>query len=127
MILIDTNVWIEFFKHNHLFSEKVSEMLKNKAIVAYEPIFSELLYGVRAKKDKEMILNYWDVLPKITLPENAMLKAAEYANHNNFHNLGIGLMDALIIKASIDGKHAIWSLDKKINKIIDSNYIYQPE
>ena len=126
MILLDTNVWIEFYKQNNLYIEEISELLKNKVIIAYEPIFSELLYGVRAKKDKEMILNYWDVLPKITLTENAMLKAAEYANLNNFHNLGIGLMDAIIIKASIDGEHSIWSLDKKINNYIDPKYIFQP-
>ena len=126
MILIDTNVWIEFFKQNNLYSEIISVLLKNKVIIAYEAVFSELLYGVRAKKDKEMILNYWEVLPKITLTENAMLKASEYANFNNFHNLGIGLMDALIIKASVDGKHSIWSLDKKINNNIDPKYIYQP-
>lgn len=127
MILLDTNVWIEFFKQNNLYAEKISVLLKNKVIIAYEPIFSELLYGVRTKKDKEMILNYWNVLPKITLSENAMLKAAEYANLKNFHNLGIGLMDTLIIKVSIDGKHAIWSLDKKITKYIDPKYIFQPE
>lgn len=126
MILIDTSVWIEFFKQNKLYAEPISVLLKNKAILAYEPIFSELIYGVRAKKDKEMILNYWDVLPKITLFENSMLKAADYANQNNFHNLGIGLMDALIIKVLIDGNHSIWSLDKKINKTIDSKYIFQP-
>ena len=127
MILIDTNVWIEFFEQNNLYVQEISVLLKNKVIIAYEPIFSELLFGVRAKKDKEMILNYWDVLPKITLTENVMLKAAEYANLNNFHNLGIGLMDALIIKATIDGKHSIWSLDKKINNYIDPKYIFQPE
>ena len=124
---MDTNVWIEFFKQNSLYVDGISVLLKNKVIIAYEPIFSELLYGVNAKKDKEMILNYWDVLPKITLSENAMLKAAEYANLNNFHNLGIGLMDALIIKALIDGKHSIWSLDKKINNYIDPKYIFQPK
>ncbi len=126
MILMDTNVWIEFFKQNILYVEQVSELLINKAVVAYEPIFSELLYGVRTKKDKEMVLNYWDVLPKIPINKNAMLHAAEYANLNNFHNLGIGLMDALIIKATIDEKHIIWSIDKKINKIIDPKFIFQP-
>jgi len=54
-----------------------------------------------------------------------MIQAAEYANIQNFQQLGIGLMDALIILATINGDHLLWTLDKRINANIDHKYMYQ--
>jgi predicted nucleic acid-binding protein len=52
MILIDTSVWIEFFKQDNRFVEEVTTLLMNKMVVTIETIFSELLYGVRDNRDK---------------------------------------------------------------------------
>ena len=75
--------------------------------------------------DKEMILSYWRILPRVEFGKNSMLKAAEFANENNFLQSGIGLMDAIIIKSVIDGNHTLWTLDKKIHNIIDRKYIFR--
>jgi predicted nucleic acid-binding protein len=125
MILIDTSVWIEFFRQNVKYTEEIERLLKRKLIISIEPVFSELLFGVRHRKDKEMILSYWRILPKIEFGTTSMLKAAEFASDNNFYQSGIGLMDAIIIKSARDGNHTIWTLDKKINNNIDKKYIYQ--
>jgi predicted nucleic acid-binding protein len=125
MILIDTSVWIEFFKQDNRFVEELTPLLMNKMVVTLEPVFSELLYGVRNSRDKKKILSYWEILPKIEFGANAMLKAAEFANDNNYHNIGIGLMDAVIIKSAIEGNHSIWTLDNRINKNIENKFLYQ--
>ncbi len=124
MILIDTSVWIEFFKQNIQFVEEIVPLLKSKMVITIEPIFSELIYGVRHKKDKEKILSYWSVLPKIEFGSNTMLKASEFANNNNYYNLGIGLMDAIIIKSAIEGNYSVWTLDKKMIKNINNKFLY---
>jgi len=125
MILIDTSVWIEFFRQNAMYSERIESLLETREIITIEPVFAELLYGVRQKQDKEMILSYWQILPKITFGMNSMLAASEFANNNKYHQSGIGLMDAVIIKSAMDGDHSIWTLDMKINDNIAGKYIYQ--
>jgi predicted nucleic acid-binding protein len=125
MILIDTSVWIEFFKQDNRFVEEVTTLLMNKMVVTIETIFSELLYGVRDNRDKKKILAYWYILPKIEFGTNTMLKAAEFTNDNNYHNLGIGLMDAVIIKSAIEGNHSIWTLDNRINRNIENKFLHQ--
>ena len=124
MILIDTSVWIEFFRQNDGYTKRIKSLLEAREIITVEPVFAELLYGVRQRRDKEMILSYWQILPKITFGMNSMLGTSEYANNNNYHKLGIGLMDAIIIKSAVDGNHSIWTLDMKINDNIDRKYIY---
>lgn len=125
MILIDTSIWIEFLRQNIEYTEEIEHLLKEKQVISIEPVFSELLFGVRHMKDKEMILPYWQILPRIEFGKNSMLNAAEFANERNFYQSGIGLIDAIIIKSLMDGNHTLWTLDKKINSNIDSRYIYQ--
>jgi len=126
MILLDTSVWIEFFRQNPDYIETIQPLLGAQRIVSFEPIFSELLYGVRDKKEKGIIQSYWKVLPRLEFGSNFMIEAAEYANTNNFFQLGIGLMDAMIIKAAIQGNHQLWTLDGRINNYIDLKMQFKP-
>ena len=125
MILVDTSVWIEYFRKNQDYMEELQSMLAHRMIITLEPVFSELLYGARGKRDKRLITSYWDLLPRSRFGASSMIQAAEYANIQNFQQLGIGLMDALIILATINGDHLLWTLDKRINANIDHKYMYQ--
>ncbi|MCK4991902.1 MAG: PIN domain-containing protein [Bacteroidales bacterium] len=122
---MDTSVWIEYLRQNVDYFQDVQSMLARRMIVSVEPIFAELTYGVKNRKDKQMLNSYWQVLPRIDFGTDSMLEAAEYANNNDFQQLGIGLIDALIIQAAIQGDHLIWTLDKRINSNIDSKHIYK--
>ena len=125
MILIDTSVWIEFFKQHTEYVQKLGPLLASRLIVTIEPVFSELLYGVRNKKESNIIRNFWQVLPRIGFDSGSMLEAAEYANSENYHLHGIGLMDAILMKAVMDGDHLLWTLDTRIIRNIDPKHLYQ--
>ena len=126
MILIDTSVWIEFFMQRDTVVERIRPLLSEQKVVTVEPVFSELLFGVRNKKEKEIIQSYWQVLPRIDFGRNSMLEAATFANKNDYQSKGIGLMDAIIIKSALDGKHLIWTLDSRINAHMDARILYSP-
>ena len=55
-----------------------------------------------------------------------MLDASSFANENKYYLLGIGMMDAIIIKSVLESRHAIWTLDRKIIKNLDAKYLYRP-
>ena len=126
MILIDTSVWIEFFRQRDTVVERIRPLLSEQKVVTVEPVFSELLFGVRNKKEKEIIQSYWQVLPRIDFGRNSMLEAATFANKNDYQSKGIGLMDAIIIKSALDGRHLIWTLDSRINAHMDARILYSP-
>ena len=124
MILIDTSVWIEFFKQRDPVVNGIRPLLSEQKVLTLEPVFSELLYGVRNKKEREIIQSYWQVLPRIEFGRNSMLEAATFANKNDYQRKGIGLMDAIIIKFALDGKHLIWTLDSRINAHVDARLLF---
>jgi len=125
MILIDTSVWIEFFKQKEDFVQEIQAMLKSQKVVTVEPIFSELLYGVRNSRERQIIEAYWKVLPRIEYTANSMIQAALFANSKDYHKLGIGLMDAIIIRSALGGKHLLWTLDERINRNLTQKQIYR--
>lgn len=124
MILVDTSIWVEFLKQNPDFTKEMISLLEDKKVLAFEPVFSELIYVSRNKKEKAVILSFWNVLPRIKMYEGSFLESAEYANTHNYHNLGVGLIDALLTKATIDNNCRIWTLDKKILSNLDNRFIY---
>ena len=124
MVLVDTNIWIEFFKKNDPYFDEVSTLLQNRMVITLEPVFSELLYGVRTVKDKEIVQNYWNIIPKIDFQNESLIKASEYANKHKFYSLGIGLIDAVIIKSVIDNDLLVWTLDMKMLNHLDDKYIF---
>ena len=125
MMLIDTNIWIEFFRQNPEYTDDIISLLHDRQVITIEPIFSELLYGVKSKKDKEKVQDYWKILPKVDFANQTLIKAAIYANENKYYNRGIGLIDAVIIKAVIDNDLILWTLDKKITNMLEVKYLYK--
>jgi len=70
MIILDTSVWIEYFKNNPDFFPKISNLLEINEIYAVECVFGELLQGVKNKKEKEIIQKFWENLPKLNFKHN---------------------------------------------------------
>jgi predicted nucleic acid-binding protein len=126
MILADTTIWIEFFKSNPLFFKGMESLLESKEVITIEPIFAELLYGSRSHKERNMILSYWKILPRIKFTEGTLIESADFGNKGNHLNMGIGLIDTILVKATIENKHLIWTLDKKILNNLDRQFLYKP-
>ena len=125
MILIDTSVWIEFFKQNPVYATDLETLLSKRMVVTIEPIFSELIYGARNDKERKRILSYWNLLPKIAFTAGSLLSVADFANQHNYHNPGIGLIDAVIVKAAVENHCKIWTLDGRIVKGAEGDCLFK--
>jgi predicted nucleic acid-binding protein len=124
MILVDTSIWIEFFKSNPAFVDEMESLLEDKNVITIEPVFAELLYGSINDNERNVIFSYWKVLPKIKFGEGSFIESAAFANKRNYHNAGIGLIDSILSKAVTDNKCLIWTLDKKILNKLDVKLLY---
>jgi len=123
MIIVDTSIWIEFFRLNPDYVLKLTPLLENRQVATLEPVFAELVYGSKSIKDKNVLMAYWNVLPKIRLPEGYLLDAAEFAYSHNHQNLGIGLIDTILIKVTIENDAKLWTLDKKLIKCMNERFL----
>ena len=124
MVIVDTSVWIEFFKNKEPYFSELSKLLENNKVLATECIFAELLQGVNNKTETNIINEFWNNLPKYP-EENIFIKAGEESNRSNWINKGIGLIDSVIIILARETGSMIWTLDKKMNSVLKSGEIYK--
>ena len=125
MIIVDTSIWIEFLKQNPTITDEMIVLLENKEVATIEPIFSELIYGVRNEKEKSKVTGFWKILPKVVFGSGTLIDAASFANKSGFQNKGIGLIDAVIIKTSMDNNYKVWTLDNKLKSALSTQYLYK--
>ena len=123
MIILDTSVWIEHLRNNHLYFPRISKLLENREVLAVECIFGELLQGIKNKSEKEIILDFWKYLPKENY-ENIIIEAGEYSAKNKLLYHGVGLIDVIILMHGIKSNSKIWTLDHKFLKIIPKELKY---
>lgn len=123
MILIDTSIWIEFFKRKNPYFQQLTILIENSQVLAVEVVFAELIQGARDKRERDIILGYWHNLPKYEEP-NLVVSAAVESNKNNWIASGVGLIDSIIIFASRKTSSKVWSIDKKLNSLLSENEIY---
>jgi predicted nucleic acid-binding protein len=115
-VVFDTSVWIEFLKGNPEFFESCQELLENDRVYGLELIFAELLQGAKGKREIEVILAYASLVPTLDEPF-LIIESGLMSQKNKYINDGVGLIDAIILKAARKNELKLWTLDKKLRKV----------
>jgi predicted nucleic acid-binding protein len=110
-VLIDSSVWIEFFRKNEPYHGIVGRLMDDEQVVCCGIILAELIQG--AKSDKE--LGVLESFPQVFtfLPETPELWAAAGKLSYTLRRKGItvGLSDCFIAVAAASAKVQVATLD----------------
>jgi len=116
MIIVDTSIWIEFFRQSdETISEMLAGYLEDNEVVGLSVIFGELLQGAKSEAEERLILEFWRGLIKIDESE-LLIEAGKLAHKRKLPSKGIGLIDSCILQSVKSHKFSLWTLDKKLNK-----------
>ena len=124
MIVLDTSVWIEYFRQNEPIANQVSTLLAEQKIIAVEVVFAELMFGVRNVQERNVIKTFWQILPRADLGKELLFNTSEFAYQYDYQGKGIGLIDALIIRTAQLGNYQLWTLNERIISIADNVQIF---
>ena len=75
-IILDTSVWIEYLKGNPEYFDTCQGLIEAQEIRTIEIIFAELLQGALNKREKKLIKDYYEAIPKIEL-DQLLIKGGE--------------------------------------------------
>ena len=123
ILILDTSIWIEYFKGKENYFDGCHQFIKRGEVFTTEIIFAELLQGAMNKREVDMIKSYFDLIPKINISQ-LYIQASDFSRNEKLHSKGIGLIDASIIKATIESKSKLWTLDKKIIGFLGSEFLF---
>jgi predicted nucleic acid-binding protein len=123
MILADTSIWVEFLKGHQPFLDQMKQLLEDRQVLAVEPVFGELLQGAKDDRERRIIMEFWENLPKSPAPES-WIKAGEASSRHKWFDQGIGLIDAVLIMSARESQAKVWTLDKKLKKVLHKTEIF---
>ena len=123
MLILDTSVWIEYLKSNPAYFNRILKLLESREVLAVDCVFGELLQGTKNNYEVNIILDFWNHLPREDY-ENVIVKAGVYSAQKKLLDKGVGLIDAIILMYGIKSNSKIWTLDKKFIKIIPKELRY---
>jgi predicted nucleic acid-binding protein len=118
MILVDTSVWIEFFKKREPIFSGLREQIEAGQVLAHSLVFAELLQGCRDPEEAELLQDYWEALSDAE-SSDGIVEGGMLSFKNKFYAKGIGLVDAVLVSECRRRKVRLWTLDKALMGFLD--------
>ena len=116
-VLVDTSVWIEFFKANSSVSNNLELLLIEDSVEICGVVLFELLQGIKSESEKlkikEILLN----LPYVEINKNIWQKSAEISLNIKKKGYTIPFSDILIGTLAIENNFSVFTLDKHFELI----------
>ncbi|MBV6645666.1 MAG: PIN domain-containing protein [Cyclobacteriaceae bacterium] len=117
MIIADTSVWIEFLRGDEE-GEILPLYLKRREIIAISAVFGELLQGAKNRRERQIINEFWENLPRVD-ETDLFIEAGALSGRYKLISQGVGLIDCYLLAAGRKFQLDIWTLDKKLLRAID--------
>jgi predicted nucleic acid-binding protein len=111
VILADTSVWVEHFRHG---SPRLRELLEAGEVAMHPMVLGELACGNLARRGDT--LHRLAHLPVIAqLPDRVVLEAIEI---RRLWAKGIGWIDAHLLAACLVSGTQLWTMDQRLAKLM---------
>lgn len=116
-MIIDTSIWIEYFKNKPDIVKIIESGLNEESIYITGPIVSELLHGVKSEKEFEMLSKYIDAVPYLECELKDWIHAGKISFSLRKKGITVPLTDIIISAISINKGAKIFTLDKHFEQI----------
>ena len=116
-ILVDTCIWIEFFKTDSPYGEELDILLREDSVWTCGIVVFELLQGVKSSKEKGIITDILLALNYIEMSWPLWQRAAELSVKLKKKGITLPLSDVFIASLAIEYDLQVFTLDKHFRKI----------
>ncbi|MES0341264.1 MAG: PIN domain-containing protein [Candidatus Humimicrobiaceae bacterium] len=116
-IIVDTSIWIEYFKNNKKYVPFIEDSLNLENILISGPIISELLHGVKSEKEYELLSESISAVPFAECVFDDWIKTGETLYNLKKKGITVPLTDVLISVIAIRHDASILTLDKHFKSI----------
>lgn len=116
-ILVDTSIWIEFFKPRSEIGNKLERLIKDDLVWTCGIILFELVQGTKSEYDKSKITGILSDLKYAEMTQSLWQKSGELSASLKRRGLNLPLSDILIASIVSGYNLSIFSLDKHFDHI----------
>ena len=122
-VIADTCIWVEFFRTKSLISERLRELISNNFIASVGIIIAELIQGIKANKEREVIINIFNTIEYLEITKDIWIASGDLAKELRSKGKTIPLSDILIDCCAKKHQYRIFTIDKHFQDIPDIKII----
>ena len=117
-ILIDTSVWIAYFKgvDSHLV-KKVDDILTYSTVSVPKVVIAELIQGARTEREISIIEEFVNAFNLIDQEDDTWVKAGRLSFSMKRKGVSVHLVDCYIAVTAFENKCRIFTLDRHFQDI----------
>lgn len=116
-VLVDTSIWIEFFKSQSKIGDALETLLKKDSVWVCGIILFELVQGIRSDSEKARIIQFLKDLNYIEMTDTLWQKAGELSRSLKIKGITLPFSDILIAAIALDKNLTVFTLDKHFEHI----------
>jgi tRNA(fMet)-specific endonuclease VapC len=117
-VLIDTSVWIAYFKNSHRqVSEKVDDVLTHAQVYVPKVVIAELIQGAKTDKEIAVIEEFVNAFTVIDQTADSWLKAGRLSFSMKKKGITVHIIDCYIAILADENNCIIFSLDEHFKSI----------
>ena len=116
-VLIDTNIWIEFFRPRSEYGRLVENLLTDNAVWTCGIVMFEVLKGIRWEEEKSKVQSILEILPYTEMKKTLWSRASELSVYLRKKGLNLPNSDIFIATIALDQNQYVFTLDKHFNQI----------
>lgn len=116
-LLVDTSVWIDYFRNNSHTTEFLEKQLLEDKVYIVGIVVSELLQGIKNETDREIIRNSLDAINYINMNYADWVRAGDISYSLRKNGVTLPLTDIAIAAAAIENKLTVVTNDKHFKNI----------
>jgi predicted nucleic acid-binding protein len=116
-VLVDTSVWIEFFRKKEPYYNTVSELMEHDSVCCAGIVFAELLQGSKSEKELNTIKEFLHVFDFLPETRELWATAGELSFALQRKGKSMGLSDCYIASVTQAAGVRLFTLDKHFTVI----------
>jgi predicted nucleic acid-binding protein len=117
-IIVDTCVWIEFFrKPESELTRHLKGLLRERKVIMVGMVMAEILQGVKDPKEANLVKQSMGKLPYLEMTRDIWVTAGETSASLRRTGITIPLSDLIIAAIALFGNHEIFTIDQHFNEV----------
>ena len=116
-ILVDTTIWIEFFRTRSKIADHLETLLTQNAVWTCGVVLFEVLQGIKSDNEKTKLLGMLTGLPYIEMTKALWQSAAELSASLKKKGLNLPVSDIFTATIAIENDLSVFTLDNHFTEI----------
>ncbi|MFC1825429.1 PIN domain-containing protein [Thermodesulfobacteriota bacterium] len=118
MTIVDTCVWIEFFRNTGSeLTLHLKSLLRERRVVMVGIVLAEILQGIKSKKEANIVRQSFKTIPYQEMTREIWEKSGEMSAAFRKKGVNLPLSDLIIAASALYGGYEIFTIDPHFEKI----------